>query len=135
MEYCMDQIEYCMDQIDSKFFIAAADKKRCLKDALRKLAHRKKRWWTKGPIQADTLQDLFAEFRWDVYTDDDGNINTIDFVGEKSGYGEDLEFLQSVAPFVREGSFIEMSGEDGQLWRWVFDGKTCIEKYPEINWG
>lgn len=32
------------------------------------------------------------------------------------------------------GSYIEMRGEDGALWRWVFDGKTCKEITAKITW-
>jgi hypothetical protein len=60
------------------------------------------------------------------------NVIGISFMGE--GYSNDIEMFNILAPFVEEGSFIEMSGEDGSIWRWVFDGQTCQEKQPEVKW-
>jgi len=125
---------YCMDQQDHNFFIPIKSKQACLEHALRKLKFRRKSWWVKGEISADTLEELFEIFRWEIQSNEHGDVSDIFFNGEKSGYGEDLEFFQAVAPYVKEGSYIEMHGEDGSLWRWIFDGKTCEEKWAEISW-
>ena len=76
---------------------------------------------------------LFDQGRWAVEFDDDGNVNDIQFEGEKKGWGED-ELFEKIAPFVKDGSFIEMHGEDGGMWRWVFKNGTCTEIYPTITW-
>ena len=40
-----------------------------------------------------------------------------------------------IATFVEDGSYIEMVGEDGDLWRWVFtNNNNCEWEYPEIKW-
>ena len=73
-----------------------------------------------------------ASWRWEVEEDEDHNIISINFCGEKSG--DDLILFDAIAPFVEPGSMIEMLGEDGAKWRWIFDGKTCEEKYAKIVW-
>ena len=40
----------------------------------------------------------------------------------------------AIAPYVEAGSYIEMYGEDGDKWRYVFDGKTVKEVYPKVEW-
>jgi hypothetical protein len=66
-------------------------------------------------------------------TDDDGNIIGLEFVGDKVVYDEEKMF-QKIAPFVEDGSFIEMRGEDGAMWRWVFSGGTVREVRATVVW-
>jgi len=75
---------------------------------------------------------MLSEWRWEALIDDDGNIIDLTFFGEK--YGDDLIMLNAIAPWVKPGSYIEMSGEDGSMWRWAFDGSQCKEVYPKIEW-
>lgn len=56
----------------------------------------------------------------------------ISFMGE--GYSDDIKLFNILAPFVESGSFIEMIGGDGETWRWVFDGTSCQEKHPKVEW-
>jgi hypothetical protein len=56
----------------------------------------------------------------------------IHFEGEKIGQ-EDLLF-EAIAPWVRDGSYIEMSGEDDAMWRWFFHAGECHEVTPTIIW-
>ena len=37
------------------------------------------------------------------------------------------------APYINDG-YIEMSGEDGERWRWIFKDGKCEEKFPGIVW-
>ena len=78
------------------------------------------------------LKDIFDEFSWDISKE--GNKWTdLQFLGEK--WNEDhLKLFQLVAPYVPAGCYIQMQGEDGEMWRWVFDGKDCKEVTPEIRW-
>lgn len=70
---------------------------------------------------ATTLRDMMAAFRWPVHEDTDGNINGIEFSGEN--LGDDRHVMDAIAPFVEDGSFIEVDG-DAHL-RWEFrDGKV-----------
>lgn len=59
-------------------------------------------------------------------------IHGISFEGENQD-GTEHEMFNAIAPFVEPGSYIEMQGEDGAIWRWVFQDDTCIEKAAEIG--
>ena len=72
-------------------------------------------------------------YPYDYTFDVDGNITEIEYVGEK--LGRDFELFQKVAPFVRDGSFIEMYGEDGERWRWIFKNGKCREVTAKVTWG
>jgi hypothetical protein len=61
------------------------------------------------------------------------NIIYIHFTLEK--LGDDHEILDAIAPAVENASCIEMSGEEGDLWRWVFKDGRCQEIFPKIIWG
>lgn len=80
----------------------------------------------------NTTEDLFHTWRWDIEFDEEKNINKISFRGEN--IGDDYELFKTIARFVKKGSFIEMVGDDGDLWQWFFDGNICIEKKPKIKW-
>jgi hypothetical protein len=68
--------------------------------------------------QATSLADVLAEWRWDVRElAPDGSVVNLDFLGQSLG-DEDLLFA-TLAPFVRSGSYVEMVGETGIVWRWV----------------
>ena len=118
-------------------------------EAMRKLATQTNRgsggsWSSKGKTSssfawvdtekfanAKTLKDALHEWRWEVeFMAED--IITIYFEGEK--LGDDSILFDALAPFVEPGSYIEMSGEDNAIWRWSFDGKTCVEESPYIDW-
>ena len=65
--------------------------------------------------------------------DDDGNIICLYFNGDKIAHDEDTMF-QAIAPYVEDGSFIEMAGENGDRWRWVFKDGRCEEFRPKVTW-
>jgi len=82
---------------------------------------------TEEYLGAETLGAAIHAFRWAAEVDGpEGDIIDIRFRGEK--LGDDEQFLRVLAPFVVKGSFIEMQGEEGAIWRWTFDGYTVIEK-------
>lgn len=69
------------------------------------------------PSQWKTLAQAMEELRWETVEDETGIIN-IRFRGEKQG--DDHTILCALAPFIQDGSFITMLGEDGYEWRWDF---------------
>lgn len=72
------------------------------------------------------------QYPYDYKFDTDGNINEIEYVGEK--LGDDYNLFQRVAPYVRDGSFIEMHGEDGEHWRWIFKVGKCLKITARVTW-
>jgi hypothetical protein len=132
---------YYMNQMAQDFFIATENKQHALW-AIKNLAGhetiedgsgRHYSWVdTKGYLGADTLDRAMVAWRWEVSSDEDGNIDGIYFSGQK--LGDDYILMKAIAKYVQAGSYIEMSGEDGCLWRYVFDGDTCKEVYAEVIW-
>jgi hypothetical protein len=88
-----------------------------------------KRWFmwmnNRDLRKATSLEEMLGWWRYHAVTGSNGDITGVQFEGEKSG--EEKYLWDAIAPFVEPGSYIEMQGEDGVTWRWVFDGKTCQE--------
>ena len=141
---------YCMTQRDSLFTIKAENSEGALK-AIKALAEtvdeqggggswkggkKKEAWYswvtTSEFVNAKTLDDAIKAWRWVVESDKNGDINYIYFNGEK--IGDDEILFNAIAPFVDDDCYIEMSGEDGALWRWAFENGELVEKNAEIIW-
>jgi len=82
---------------------------------------------------AKTLPDAFRDLGWEPEINNDGDIEYL-YTHHYKLHDEDLSMLKAVAPCVEAGSYIEMSGEEGYIWRWVFNGQTFREVTPEITW-
>jgi hypothetical protein len=87
--------------------------------------------WDGGWKEWESVEDVFDAWRFPVWVEEDGignggitGIKT--FAGEKLG-AED-EFFDAIAQFVSDESYIEMVGEDGKRWRWVFKESEVVEK-------
>lgn len=82
-----------------------------------------------GPKELSNVEDIveaFDLFRWEVFLDVYGSVVDIEFNGEK--YGDDDFFFETIAPFVKSGSFIEAQA-DGDPFRWFFrQGKLKIQE-------
>jgi len=127
-----------MEQIQSDFEIKVENKNKAL-EAIKKLASGEPgfshnyRWFQNEDFENFlNLKEAMNKWRWEIEEDEDGNVYYIHFIGEKSG--DDDILFNAIAPFVEEGSFIQMLGEEGEMWRWVFNDEKCIEIYPTIIW-
>ena len=72
-------------------------------------------------------------YGYSVELDDDGNIIDVQFPRNRLASGE-KEMFQAIAPYVKDGSFLEMFGEDGTRWRQVFKNGTCKEVTAQTIW-
>ena len=142
---------YYIEQRDCDFRIKAENVSKAL-DALKALASRVNEggggtykggqliekyfsWVTTEEFaNATTLEEALWAWHWEVeYCGCGcGDVAWIMFQGEK--YGDEPKLLEALAPYVEAGCFIEMSGEDGALWRWSFDGSDMEEKSANISW-
>jgi len=59
-----------------------------------------------------------------VFNEKTGDITDLEMHGEKL-YDED-DWFYAIAPYVKHGSYITASGEDGTLWQWQFRNGECI---------
>jgi hypothetical protein len=135
---------YCISLTDSDFRIPASKKAEALA-AMKKMDpsvkgrgfwDNKRQWsWVdqEDIERAQSLEEAMTQWRYCPQIDVEGNIRRIDFEGEK--IGQEDELFAVLAPFVEDGSFIEMQGEDGAMWRWVFRDGTVKMVEPKIEWG
>jgi hypothetical protein len=79
-----------------------------------------------------TLESFLAKHLWNADIDGNGDIIGIDYDGENLGES-DLIF-SVLGPYIKGGSYIEMMGEEGESWRYVFDGEKCREIHPTVIW-
>lgn len=139
---------YCMNQRDSSFRIKAENRAKALQ-AIKDLASRVDEggggsysggrktesyfsWVTTSEFsEARTLEAAMWAWRWQIEGEEGGDVDSIMFEGEK--LGDDIFLLRAIAPYVEAGSFIEMQGEDGALWRWYFDGTGCTEQEGRVS--
>ena len=120
---------YCMQQVDSMFTIKAENVEKAL-EAIKKLTAGYA-WVSPDVVNATTLCNAMWAWRWEIVMDNNDVIG-ISFNGEK--LGDDEILFNAIAPYVEAGSFIQMSGEEGMMWRWSFDGKECREQQAVISW-
>lgn len=115
-----------------------ADKVAEAEAAVRKVVgeHPHLSWVTqKDALATTTFKALMEECRWELVTDEStGNVIDLYFRGEKSGGDEDI-VLRALAPFVKSGCYIEMQGEGGERWRWVFEGGDFDEIHADVTFG
>ena len=90
-------------------------------------------WYSWMPESFDdfnTLDKFLEALGFDLKLDG----ASIHVVGYNNKIGQELLFMKALAPFVDVGSFINWQGEDGELWRWEFDGESVVERSAEIHW-
>ena len=86
---------------------------------------------TKEVLLAQDLKQAFSVWRWGISLDDKGDVDSISFEGEN--LGDDTIFFSEIAPYVEEGSYVQMHGEDGDIWRWVFRNGMCQNLSAELS--
>ncbi|KKM85108.1 hypothetical protein LCGC14_1292370 [marine sediment metagenome] len=121
---------YYMYQEDTQFFMKKDDLQYALA-AVRGLVGRETindssgyhyPWVDNSFRERTDFRDIMDDWRWEIEQDVDESVVGLEFLGEK--LGDDELLFDTIAPWVKDGSFIEMRGEDGSMWRWEFnDGK------------
>jgi len=99
-------MSYCMSMTDNDFFVKAED--------------------------VDKVSAALSENMFDMGKNEAGDIVSLDFTGQK--LREQTKMFEQIAPFVKENSFVEMRGEEGAMWRWVFIDGKCMEINAIITW-
>ena len=85
-------------------------------------------------LDAPTIDQFLYHVNYWVTEIEDFNI--VNLYGENEQYyrTEDFEFFKAIAPYVEEGSTIDIETSDFQKFRWYFDGNTCIRKDGELDY-
>ncbi len=125
---------YCMTQTDGSFRMKREKQDAAFKAVKEQMGGKAYHWqeanWMKG---VRDIQAVFDAWLYQPETDDEtGDIVALEFCAEK--LGDELELFKVIAPFVEAGSFLEMRGEDGTMWRWNFNGTECKEQYARVEW-
>ena len=123
---------YCMTQMDQNFKMKGENIPMAWEALKKKLDGKTITSWVdnRAAINASSFEDTMKRCRWEVEIEDTRDIEYIEFYGEK--LGDDMAVFEAIAPYVEPDSYIQMQGEDGYIWRWVFDGKSVVEKSGRI---
>lgn len=108
----------------SKFCLLRRHEPACLKAIKR---------WDRGddarPViqRARTLETVFEAFGFDVTRNGAGTISDLGFEAQPiDEHFFDLDtFFVCIAPYVKKGSYLAMSGGESDPWVWKFNGHTC----------
>lgn len=129
---------YYMSMRNCEFTILNKNKQKALESLKEFASNKQKRnsniaWSASSEIIAsENLVEAFEACRYGVEENENGDIFYLYFNGEK--LGDDEEIFNAIAPAVEDGSFIEMQGENGYLWRWVFQDGKCREIAAKVIW-
>ena len=77
------------------------------------------------------LEEVLKELGFDVESNPDDGVS-ITYYDNKSGQ-EDL-FLEAIAPFATEGSYIMWRGEEGEQWQNVVKNGTLTQLNAVVSW-
>ena len=126
---------YCIEQIDNDFYIKAENLQACANAVLNAMRGKDQVGWVRSSDINEHMSfiELAEEFRWDMHVNDEGDIYDICFTGEKIGEDIDL-FLNSIAPYVLDESFISFIGEDGSQWRYFFKDKQMLDQTGTVTY-
>lgn len=80
-----------------------------------------------------SFDTLISDFGYSVDTLASGGVNCIFLEHDKFCHDDEVLF-EVIAPFVKEGSYIQFAGEDGLIWRYSFKNGKYVEQYPNISW-
>ena len=84
------------------------------------------------PDKCKSMEDILHELGFEnISYDKEGNLIDLCYSNK---IGSEEHFFQSIAPFIKEGSYINWSGEDNELWQWYFDGKNMHTRYATISY-
>ncbi len=116
-------MSYIYNQVDAHFFLPR-------RHHVAALARIKRMCGTSGHKHLSglaTLSDAFYNlhsFTWNVDMDLEGNIIDLDLqYGSHWRHEAAAQIFVAIAPFVAKGSYIRIRGEEGEEWRWEFDGQ------------
>lgn len=86
----------------------------------------------KEVMEAETFEQALFACRWDATIGYYGDVVDVVFIGEK--LGAESSIWSVLAPFVDNGSYIEIVADGPDLFRWTFVGGKLYEDEPTITW-
>lgn len=79
-----------------------------------------------------SIEDIAAEF--DLIARFDETKREYVICNDAEKLWNQQEFLEVIAEFCNEDSYIEIVGECGEFWRWVIKDGKLLEVIPSIDW-
>jgi hypothetical protein len=99
------------------------------------MTHHPARWfsWMDAdyPSKCKTLAEILREVGFDLDEEEDGTITGMHY-DSKTGC-QDI-FLEALAPYVKAGSYIEWQGEEGEQYRFDFNGTSMTQRSGVVTW-
>jgi len=83
------------------------------------------------PEVCKDFESILKEMGFDCEFDAEGNLVRVIYDNK---IGSEGHFFEAIAPFIKDGSWIEWRGEDGAEWRWFFTGGTVVEQSATKIW-
>lgn len=77
---------------------------------------------TNKVLDSLNITEALTGIRYIPQFDQNGDICNVKFIGEK--YGDEEIFFKALAPYVESGSYLCFKGEDGDTWKWSFNGES-----------
>ena len=129
-------MSYSVDVEVSNFRISAENRRKGLA-ALRAVGQQALRTgWSNGPILDDSykrLEQYLEDCYWAVELDEEDAI--VEMFREHETLAENEEVLfATLAPFIDAGAVIAFCGEDGNRWRYTFDGANIVKGKARVEW-
>lgn len=124
---------YRIEVVNSSFFISA-DQKSAAMEAVKVAFPKAKFYRDEGyhPIAiAASFQEAMNAAGW-VVSGDTTTGDVVDIYGSGSDWAHDEDVFSVIAPFVREGSTIEMAGEDNRFYRWLFTAGGVVRQNGSV---
>lgn len=88
-------------------------------------------WMNDTEIEtAETVESVFKHLGFETETVDGG----FRLTGYSSKTGQEDLFLAVMAPFTKDGSYIDWRGEDGELWHFEIHSGRMFRSEAEIVW-
>lgn len=129
---------YCVEMKECKFFIKKENIEKAfntLRDYAKTKIEKKERlsWIDLHSVAySETLTEALESCDFDILYNDNGDVYDVDYISEKLGDHDVI--LNVIAPYIEDGSYLEMYGEDGDIWRWCIKDNKCYWKTPKIIW-
>jgi hypothetical protein len=122
---------YCMDLMELNFKFKDGKDEQILEAIKSAINSGKVTAWVHESTINNTKNyiDALYECGWEY----DEEHHILFFNGEK--LGDDYNLFCAIAPYVENGSYIQMIGEDDDIWKWTFENGKCHEVTPAIIWG
>ena len=80
----------------------------------------------------ETVEEILELLNFSVEKDLEGDVHILFFESDRGG--DEEVFVESLAPYVKSGSFIEWQANSGEMWRNDFVQKKMITSTGEVSW-